>query len=133
VICNGGRFQVSGVLQLKQVFVLTVFDHDAKQHTIYFVPPQILAISVYYGTIFLDGALPASMKDMLNYDPAQNHKKPRVISTMTFRDAVERPELLGLEKLNPGDDIAGRLLLLYYDPSESKVCTICHAIEKMIY
>ena len=64
------------------------------------------------------------MSDMLNYDPAKDGNKRRIISTMAARDAVERPELLGWSKSDNNDDITGRLLLFYYDPKESQVSNI---------
>ena len=120
VICNGGQFEVVGSLLSQQVFMLGVYDRTAKQHIIYSISPQILALYLTTGTIALNGTHVTSMSDMLNYDPAKSGKKSRIISNMAARDAIERPELLGLSKPKP-EDIKGRLILLYYNPEESQV------------
>ena len=109
-----------GSLLSRQVFMLGVYDHTAKQHIIYSIPPLILAYYASTGTIALNSANVTSMSDMLNYDPAKSGKKSRIISNMAARDAMERPELWGLSKPKP-EDIKGRLILLYYNPEESQV------------
>ena len=100
--------------------MLGVYDHTAKQHIIYFIPPLILAYYASTGTIALNGALVTSMSDMLNYDPAKSGKKSRIVSIMAARDAIERPELLGLSKPKP-EELKGRIILLYYNPEETQV------------
>ena len=105
----------------KQVFLMTVYDESAKQHIMYYVPPMAVAYYIVTNTIPLNGAFISAMSDMLNYDPAKDGKRQRIISTMAARDPVERPELLGWSKSDNNDDITGRLLLFYYDPKESKV------------